>query len=33
VNEIIVLDTDALGSSVEIREQPSFGATEEFVGS
>jgi beta-galactosidase len=32
-NEIIVLDTDALGSSVEIREQPSFGATEEFVGS
>ena len=32
-NEIVVLDTDGLGSSVEIREEPSFGETEEFIGS
>ena len=32
-NEIVVLDTDGLGAAVEIREQPSFGETEEFIGS
>jgi beta-galactosidase len=32
-NEIVVLDTDGLGGAVEIREQPSFGPTEEFIGS
>ncbi|MBW8762738.1 MAG: beta-galactosidase [Microbacterium sp.] len=32
-NEIVVLDTDGLGMSVEIREHPSFGETEEFIGS
>ena len=32
-NEIVVLDTDGLGSTVEIREEPSFGETEEFIGS
>lgn len=32
-NEIVVLDTDGLGATVEIREQPSFGETEEFIGS
>lgn len=32
-NEIVVLDTDGLGSRVEIRERPSFGDTEEFIGS
>jgi beta-galactosidase len=32
-NEIIVLDTDGLGASVEVREKPDFGTTEEFVGS
>lgn len=32
-NEIVVLDTDGLGETVEIREQPSFGETEEFIGS
>ncbi|MGW9159218.1 glycoside hydrolase family 35 protein [Microbacterium sp. NPDC055665] len=32
-NEIVVLDTDGLGATVEIREEPSFGETEEFVGS
>ncbi|MEJ1089799.1 beta-galactosidase family protein [Microbacterium sp. Mu-80] len=32
-NEIVVLDTDRLGSSVEIREQPAFGPVEEFIGS
>lgn len=32
-NEIMVLDTDGLGATVEIREQPSFGETEEFIGS
>ncbi|PRB17364.1 beta-galactosidase family protein [Microbacterium sp. MYb62] len=32
-NEIVVLDTDGLGSTVEIREQPSFGEAEEFIGS
>lgn len=32
-NEIVVLDTDCLGSTVEIREEPSFGDTEEFIGS
>lgn len=31
-NEIVVLDTDALGAVVEIREEPSFGETEEFIG-
>ncbi|MFC4138583.1 MULTISPECIES: beta-galactosidase family protein [unclassified Microbacterium] len=31
-NEIVVLDTDRLGSTVEIREQPDFGASEEFIG-
>lgn len=32
-NEIVVLDTDGLGSTVEIREEPSFGEAEEFIGS
>ncbi|WP_226533766.1 glycoside hydrolase family 35 protein [Microbacterium paraoxydans] len=32
-NEIVVLDTDGLGAAVEIREEPSFGETEEFIGS
>ncbi|EQM80712.1 MULTISPECIES: glycoside hydrolase family 35 protein [Microbacterium] len=32
-NEIVVLDTDGLGAKVEIREEPSFGETEEFIGS
>ncbi|MCK8467290.1 beta-galactosidase [Microbacterium sp. KSW4-16] len=32
-NEIVVLDTDVLGVTVEIREEPSFGETEEFIGS
>lgn len=32
-NEIVVLDSDGLGSVVEIREQPSFGEAEEFIGS
>ena len=32
-NEVVVLDTDGLGSRVEIRERPSFGETEEFIGS
>lgn len=32
-NEIVVLDTDGLGASVEIREEPEFGPTEEFIGS
>ena len=32
-NEIIVLDTDELGASVEVRQEPEFGPTEEFVGS
>ena len=32
-NEIVVLDTDGLGATVEIREEPSFGETEEFIGS
>lgn len=32
-NHIVVLDTDGLGSAVEIRERPSFGETEEFIGS
>lgn len=32
-NEIVVLDTDALGRAVEIRERPSLGQAEEFVGS
>ena len=32
-NEVVVLDTDGLGATVEIREQPSFGQTEEFIGS
>ncbi|MDP3952791.1 beta-galactosidase family protein [Microbacterium sp.] len=33
VNEIVVLDTDGLGSTVEVRERPEFGPAEEFVGS
>lgn len=32
-NEIVVLDTDGLGATVEVRERPSFGTTEEFIGS
>lgn len=32
-NDIVVLDTDGLGATVEIREQSSFGETEEFIGS
>jgi len=32
-NEIVVLDTDELGPTVEVRESPDFGPTEEFVGS
>ena len=32
-NEIVVLDTDGVGATVEIREEPSFGETEEFIGS
>ncbi|MBD8011609.1 beta-galactosidase [Microbacterium sp. Re1] len=31
-NEVVVLDTDRLPSRVEIREQPAFGPTEEFIG-
>lgn len=32
-NEIIVLDTDGLGATVDVRDRPEFGLTEEFVGS
>ncbi|GAA4489154.1 glycoside hydrolase family 35 protein [Microbacterium panaciterrae] len=32
-NVIRILDTDALGSVVEIREEPDFGPLEEFIGS
>ncbi|WP_217178644.1 beta-galactosidase family protein [Streptomyces sp. AC495_CC817] len=32
-NEVVVLDTDGLGDAVQIRERPSFGETEEFIGS
>ena len=32
-NEVVVLDTDGLGATVEIRDEPSFGETEEFIGS
>ncbi|WP_460002421.1 hypothetical protein [Microbacterium xylanilyticum] len=32
-NEIRVLDTDALGSAVEVHEEPDFGPVEEFIGS
>ena len=32
-NEVVVLDTDGIGATVEIREEPSFGETEEFIGS
>ena len=32
-NEVVVLDTDRLGATVEIREQPDFGEAEEFIGS
>ncbi|MFD5213849.1 beta-galactosidase family protein [Microbacterium sp. NPDC058345] len=32
-NEIMVLDTDRLGATVEICEQPDFGEVEEFIGS
>jgi len=31
-NEIVVLDTDRRGASIEIRERPDFGPTEEFIG-
>ncbi|MFD5224246.1 beta-galactosidase family protein [Microbacterium sp. NPDC058342] len=31
-NEVVVLDTDRLGASVEIREQPDYGEVEEFIG-
>ncbi|MGN8026591.1 glycoside hydrolase family 35 protein [Microbacterium sp. 22242] len=31
-NEVRVLDTDAIGSAVEIREEPDFGPREEFIG-
>lgn len=33
VNEVVVLDTDGLGDAVEIRERPSLGPAEEFIGS
>jgi beta-galactosidase len=33
VNEIVVLDTDRLGSAVEIREAADYGQVEEFIGS
>lgn len=32
-NEVVVLDTSALGNRVEIRERPAFGPAEEFIGS
>lgn len=32
-NDVVVLDTDGLGTTVEVRDQPSFGRTEEFIGS
>lgn len=32
-NEVVVLDTDGIGSAVEIREEPDFGPVEEFIGS
>ncbi|WP_336297714.1 MULTISPECIES: hypothetical protein [Microbacterium] len=32
-NDLVVLDTDRLGAAVEIREEPSFGEAEEFIGS
>lgn len=32
-NEICVLDTDALGTTLEIRDQPDFGPRQEFIGS
>ncbi|MGF2949220.1 glycoside hydrolase family 35 protein [Microbacterium alcoholitolerans] len=32
-NEVVVLDTDRLGATVEIREEPVFGPVEEFIGS
>lgn len=32
-NEIRVLDTDGLGATVEIHDHPSYGPTEEFIGS
>lgn len=32
-NEVVVLDTDRLGATVEIREEPDFGEVEEFIGS
>ncbi|GAA1144514.1 beta-galactosidase [Microbacterium natoriense] len=32
-NEVVVLDLDGLGAAVEIRERPSFGPPEEFIGS
>lgn len=32
-NEIVILEMDGLGSAVELRERPSYGETEEFIGS
>lgn len=32
-NEVVVLDTDGLGGTVEVRERPAYGPAEEFVGS
>lgn len=32
-NEIVVLDTDGLGATVELRERPDYGPVEEFIGS
>ena len=32
-NEVVVLDTDRLGSAVDIRRSPEFGEVEEFIGS
>ena len=32
-NEIVVLDTDALPASVDLRERPDYGPAEEFIGS
>ena len=32
-NEVRVLDLDRLGDTVEVRNRPEFGATEEFIGS
>lgn len=32
-NEVVVLETDRLGGSVEVHPGPEFGETEEFIGS